>query len=69
MIVPWQDIPADTLHNLIKEFILREGTDYGTIEVDLTTKIEQIKHQLTRKEAVIVYSELHQSVNIQANSR
>jgi uncharacterized protein YheU (UPF0270 family) len=69
MIVPWQKIPSDTLNNLIKEFILREGTDYGMIEVDLATKIEQIKHQLTRKEVVIVYSELHESVNIQASPR
>ena len=29
MIVPWQDIAPETLENLISEFVLREGTDYG----------------------------------------
>ncbi len=26
MIIPWQDIAPETLENLIKEFVLREGT-------------------------------------------
>jgi uncharacterized protein YheU (UPF0270 family) len=69
MIVPWQEIPPDTLDNLITEFVLREGTDYGNVEVNLAIKIEQIKFQLSRNEAVIVYSELHESVDIQVHPK
>ncbi|MVD31212.1 YheU family protein, partial [Vibrio cholerae] len=29
MIIPWQEIAPETLDNLIREFVLREGTDYG----------------------------------------
>ena len=29
IIVPWKDLPPDTLHNLIEEFVTRDGTDYG----------------------------------------
>ncbi len=65
MIIPWQELEADTLYNLIKEFILREGTDYGAVEQTLEHKIEQVKQQLVTGEAVIMYSELHESVDIQ----
>ncbi len=68
MIVPWQDIAPDTLENLIKEFILREGTDYGEVEVSLDKKIQQVKALLASGDAVIVYSELHESVDIKVNN-
>lgn len=32
MIIPWQQLTADTLNNLIESFVLREGTDYGKDE-------------------------------------
>ncbi|MDW6002769.1 YheU family protein [Vibrio mangrovi] len=67
MIVPWQTIDPDTLDNLIREFILREGTDYGEQEVSLEDKVAQVKQQIQTGEAVIVYSELHESVDIQLN--
>ncbi len=68
MIVPWQDIAPDTLENLIKEFIFREGTDYGEVEVSLDKKVQQVKALLASGEAVIVYSELHESVDIKVNN-
>lgn len=69
MIVPWQDIAPETLDNLIREFVLREGTDYGEQEVDLATKVEQIKQQLQAGLVVVVYSELHKSVDIQPHPK
>ncbi|WP_117235955.1 YheU family protein [Vibrio maerlii] len=65
MIIPWQQVAPDTLENLIKEFVLREGTDYGSSEISLQDKIDQVKHQLETGKAVLVYSELHESVDIQ----
>ncbi len=69
MIIPWQGIAPETLENLIREFILREGTDYGEIEISLDEKIEQVKALLVSGEAVIMYSELHESVDIKLNQR
>lgn len=69
MIVPWQQIAPETLENLIREFVLREGTDYGVNEVGLATKIAQVKQQLERQEAVVVYSELHETVDIQRHPK
>ncbi|WP_227136309.1 YheU family protein [Kosakonia radicincitans] len=64
MIIPWQEIDADTLNNLIESFVLREGTDYGEHERSLEQKVADVKRQLQRGEAVLVWSELHETVNI-----
>ncbi|GLT20088.1 UPF0270 protein [Vibrio zhanjiangensis] len=69
MIVPWQQIAPETLDNLIKEFVLREGTDYGDTEISLQDKIDQIKQQIESGDAVIVFSELHESVDIQLKQK
>ncbi|ALP42922.1 YheU family protein [Aeromonas schubertii] len=64
MIIPWQAIEADTLHNLIESFVLREGTDYGEAEASLEEKVAAVRLQLESGSAVVVYSELHESVDI-----
>lgn len=69
MIVPWQYIASDTLDNLIREFVLREGTDYGESEISLQDKIDQIIAQLRSGQAMIVYSELHETIDIKSTAR
>jgi len=64
MIIPWHELPAATLNNLIESFVLREGTDYGEQAFSLTEKVEQVRQQLKTGEVVILYSELHESVTI-----
>ena len=64
MIIPWQDLPAATLDNLIESFVLREGTDYGEESFSLAEKVAQVHQQLERGDVVILYSELHESVTI-----
>lgn len=64
MIIPLEQINKETLTAIIEEFILREGTDYGVIDASKADKITQVKLQLQQGSAVIVYSELHESVNI-----
>ncbi|WP_194756174.1 YheU family protein [Aliidiomarina indica] len=64
MEIPWQSLEEDTLDTLIEHFILREGTDYGEEEVALEEKVAAVKAQLSAGEAIIVYSELHETVNI-----
>ncbi|PHM74549.1 YheU family protein [Xenorhabdus kozodoii] len=64
MIIPWQQLEADTLLNLIEGFVLREGTDYGEQEKTLEQKVQDVKRQLERGEVLLVWSELHGTVNI-----
>lgn len=64
MIIPIKELAADTLHSIAESFVLREGTDYGEIEASFEDKVEQVLQSLKSGEAVLVYSELHDSVNI-----
>lgn len=64
MIIPWQQLEPQTLDNLLESFVLREGTDYGQQEMSFAEKTEQLRQQLQSGEAVLVWSELHESLNI-----
>ena len=64
MIIPWQDLAPITLDNLIESFVLREGTDYGEHERSLEQKVSDVKRQLKSGDVVLVWSELHETVNI-----
>ncbi|MFA9500385.1 YheU family protein [Mannheimia sp. E30BD] len=64
MIIPWQDLAESTLHNVLDSFILREGTDYGETELSLEEKRERLLAQLKADKVVIVWSELHESLDI-----
>ena len=64
MIIPWQDLAPETLDNLIESFVLREGTDYGEQERSLEQKVNDVKRQLKSGDVVLVWSELHERVNI-----
>lgn len=64
MIIPLDSLSQDILFNIIKEYVLQEGTDYGEVEVPLEEQILAVKQQLISGEAVIAYSELHETVNI-----
>jgi len=44
--------------------VLREGTDYGAEEISLADKVAHVQQRLQQGEAVIVFSELHETVNI-----
>ncbi|NNJ72692.1 MAG: YheU family protein [Enterobacterales bacterium] len=64
MIIPFEQLAPDTLNSLIREFVLREGTDYGDIEVSLENKVAQVLTQIKSGKLVITYSDLHDSVDI-----
>lgn len=64
MIIPWQELEENTLYNVLDSFILREGTDYGERELSLEEKRERLLAQLKADKVVIVWSELHESLDI-----
>lgn len=66
MIIPIEQIQAETLTAIIESYVLREGTDYGEQELSFAQKVEQVRHQLLSGQAVLVYSELHESIDIQS---
>lgn len=64
MIIPWQELEMDTLVNIVESFILREGTDYGMEELPLAHKTQTLLNQIRQGNVVIVWSELHETIDI-----
>lgn len=64
MIIPYQQLPSDTLYNLVESFVLREGTDYGAEEIELSDKVAQVLAAIRSGQVLILYSELHESVTL-----
>ncbi|UYL07759.1 YheU family protein [Bdellovibrio sp. SKB1291214] len=57
-------LSADVIDAVIEAFILREGTDYGVVEISLDKKKEQVLKQLNKKELHIVYDFNTDSVTV-----
>ena len=64
IIVPHTELSADALTGVIESFVLREGTDYGERDVEFGTKVMQVRRQLERGEAEIVYDPNTESIGI-----
>jgi uncharacterized protein YheU (UPF0270 family) len=64
IVVPYQELSPDTLQGVIESFVLREGTDYGSVDFSLEQKVAHVMRQLQRKEAHIVFDPDSESVNI-----
>ena len=55
--ISYDQLSPDALQGVIEEFVTRDGTDYGEIEVSLETKISQVLGQLKSGKAVIVFDQ------------
>ena len=64
MQIPYGSLAAETLQNLIEEFVSREGTDYGDKVYSLEQKVSHVKRQLEQKTAVIIYDPHSESCHI-----
>jgi len=62
--VPHTQLSPDALTGVIESFVLREGTDYGERDVAFETKVMQVRRQLERREAHIVYDPNTESIDI-----
>ena len=62
--VPYNQLSPEALHGVIEEFVTRDGTDYGEVEVPLETKISQVLGQLSSGKAVIVFDQKTETCTI-----
>ncbi len=53
--VPWTALSPEALHGVIEAFVLREGTDYGAREVSHAQKLRQVRAELERGTARIMF--------------
>ena len=64
MKIPYSQLSTEALENVVKEYVLREGTDYGLREWTLEEKIEQVLRQVKANEASIVFDQSSESFTI-----
>ena len=64
MRVPHTELQPDTLIALIESFVAREGTDYGTVERTMESKIADVMRQLEDGRAFVTYDEASESASI-----
>lgn len=64
MIIPPERLTEPVLRGIVEAFILREGTDYGNVELGLEIKVEQLLPQVIKGDVLIVYDEKLESVSL-----
>lgn len=62
--VPYSALSDETLTGVIEEFVTRAGTDYGAVERSLADKIGDVRRQLVRGEAVLVFDPESATIDI-----
>lgn len=64
VVIPPEQLDAETLRGLVESFVNREGTDYGERERELEEKVEDVLAQLRSGEAVILFDPETESINL-----
>jgi uncharacterized protein YheU (UPF0270 family) len=62
--IPINKLSPEALQGVINEFISRDGTDYGEIEVSWEIKFRQVKDKLESGLAVLIYDDETETANI-----
>ena len=55
--IPYDQLSSKALKGVVEEFVTRDGTDYGEVEVSLETTVFQVLNQLKSGKAVIVFDQ------------
>ena len=62
--VPISDISAEALTGLLEEYVSRDGTDYGEVEVSIDEKTKALHKQLEMGELLILFDPKTQELDI-----
>jgi uncharacterized protein len=62
--IPLARMDDEVLQAVIEEFITREGTDYGQLEISLAQKVAQVRRLLQQGLAAVVFDETTETTSI-----
>lgn len=68
VIVPPDSLSAEALQGVIERFVMREGTDYGKQEIEISRKIDSVKRQIDAGRACIVFDPETETTTILAKN-
>ena len=64
MEIPHERLSESALRALVEDFVTRDGTDYGEVEVPLDRKVAQVMQKLARGEACVVFDPATETASI-----
>jgi uncharacterized protein YheU (UPF0270 family) len=62
--IPFDRLSAEAQRGVIEEFVTREGTDYGHVEVSLDDKVAAVRRQIDRGEVLLLFDPKAERVNL-----
>lgn len=62
--IPLENLSEEALTGIIDNFVQREGTDYGVVEISYDTKILQIRKQIEKGQVKIVFDPNTETVTL-----
>ena len=62
--IPFDLLTPEALAGVLENFVLREGTDYGEVELTLAEKVARLRAAVERGEARIVFDPETESVTV-----
>jgi len=64
MIIPPTELKPDILSAVIESYIVRDGTDYGEVELSLAQKVARLLPQVLNGDILIVFDTETESVTL-----
>lgn len=64
MIIPVNELPAETLQRIAEDFATRDGTDYGEHEFSLEEKTQQLIAQIRSGTVLLSFDNATESLNL-----
>jgi len=64
MIIPYQQLDASVLLRIVEDFVGREGTDYGEVELSLEQKSSMLLAEIKSCNVYVSYDETEETVSL-----
>lgn len=64
MIIPYQKLSQEALQALIEDFVTRDGTDYGEVEMSMQDKSAHLIALIKKGDLLITYDDELQSCGL-----
>jgi uncharacterized protein YheU (UPF0270 family) len=64
MIIPYKKLSEEALQSLIEDFVTRDGTDYGMVEMSMQEKSAYLLALLKKGDLLITYNDELQSCGL-----
>jgi uncharacterized protein YheU (UPF0270 family) len=67
--IPKDRLTVGVVEAIAEEFIMREGTDYGSLELSLASKVAKVLGQIDNGDVVITFDPESESCTLLAKSK